>query len=291
MRPFLVFLLVLSLAAPAGADEVLDVEDVTSLTDLTAEAEVEIAFFRSVVETAFGQLPLPEDDFAGRTETRVLRADAFIGLLLSRAHETLYATLPDEAVHAVLELGGSVDEPDVLAVIDEAGPASVWAAEGIATDWVEFQTAVNRLRRVAEPGSPERACPVDGVADFRNEWEFPRPWGRIHKGVDMLAEAGTHLVAVEDGVVIQADWHYLGGRQIYFKADATGDIFYYAHLETWPDWLWTGTRLEAGDYLGKVGSSGNAATPHLHLGWMPGSEAVDLATMENAYYLMFELCR
>jgi len=276
VRPFLVFLLFLSLAAPARADEPSGVEEVTSLTDLTEEAEVEIAFFRTVVETAFGQLPLPEDDFAGRTEARVLRTDAFIGQLLSRAHDTLHATLPDEVVHSVLDLGAS--------------PATPWAAEDIATEWVVFQTAVERLRHTTEPYSPKRVCPVSGSTRFRNEWEYPRPWGRIHKGVDMHAAAGTPLVAVEDGVVIQADWHYLGGRQVYFRADSTGDVYYYAHLESWPRWLWTGTRLEAGDYLGMVGSSGNAVTSHLHLGWMPGSEAVDLVTLENAYFLMFELC-
>ena len=251
-------------------------EDVTSLTDLTEEAEVETAFFRLVVETAFGQLPLSEADFAGRTETRALRADAFIGLLLSRAHDTLHATLPDEAVHSVLDHGAS--------------PGTPWAAEDIATEWAAFQTAVERLRHTTEPYSPKRVCPVSGSTHFRNEWEYPRPWGRIHKGVDMHAAAGTPLVAVEDGVVIQADWHHLGGRQVYFRADSTGDVYYYAHLESWPTWLWTGTRLEAGDPIGMVGSSGNAVTSHLHLGWMPGSEAVDLVTLENAYFLMFELC-
>ncbi len=105
------------------------------------------------------------------------------------------------------------------------------------------------------------------------------------------ANLGTPLVAVEDGVVIQANWHYLGGRQVYVRADSTGDVYYYAHLEFWPRWLWTGTRLEAGDFLGLAGSSGNAVTPHLHLGWMPGSETVDLDNLQNAYFLMFELCQ
>ena len=106
----------------------------------------------------------------------------------------------------------------------------------------------------------------------------------------MNAALGTPLVAVEDGVVIQANWHYLGGRQVYLRADSTGDVYYYAHLESWPKWLWTGTRLEAGDFLGLAGYSGNAVSSHLHLGWMPGSEVVELGNLQNAYSLMYELC-
>jgi murein DD-endopeptidase MepM/ murein hydrolase activator NlpD len=167
---------------------------------------------------------------------------------------------------------------------------SVWAAADLADEWAEFQAMVSRLRSLVEPASPERVCPVGGWTWFQNEWKVPRPWGRIHKGVDMHADFGAPLYAVEDGVVVQANWHYLGGRQVYLRADSTGDVYYYAHLEYWPRWLWTGTRLEAGDYLGLAGMSGNAISPHLHLGWMPGSGTVDLDNLQNPYYLMFELC-
>jgi murein DD-endopeptidase MepM/ murein hydrolase activator NlpD len=222
----------------------------------------------------------------------MVRADEDLGRLRSQANDYLHATLPEDAAHFVFALDPTLDAAGIAAALDTSDlpSASVWAASDVAEEWAEFQYRILELRRLVEPGSPERVCPVGGWTWFQNEWEVPRPWGRIHKGVDMNSAFGAELYAVEDGVVIQANWHYLGGRQVYLRADSTGDVYYYAHLEYWPRWLWTGTRLEAGDYLGLAGMSGNATSPHLHLGWMPESRRVDLDNLQNPYFMMFELC-
>ena len=292
MRSFFVILLVLVVAAPAAATDPSGAEEVTELADLVMEAEAEIAFYEIASRVEKERLPLPVIDIASRLEARMLRADAFLGYLRSRANDFLHFVLPPDAAHLVNGLDAGLDEAAISTALDasDLSSAAVWASEQIAPDWIRFQRAITRLRELVAPGSPDRVCPVDGPTFFRNEWEFPRPWGRIHKGVDLHADLGTPLVAIEDGVVIQANWHYLGGRQVYVKADSTGDVYYYAHLEFWPRWLWTGTRLKAGDFLGLAGSSGNALTPHLHLGWMPRSKTVDLDNLQNAYFLMFELC-
>ena len=292
MRAFVVILLAMFLALPAAADEPSGAKEAIPLPDLTAEAEAEFSFYEAAEVVGGGAVPLPGFDLAARIDARMVRADFFIGSLRARAHDTLHALLPEDVAHVVLGFGASFDSVEISAALDasDVPSASVWAAESIAADWIAFQAAVERLRILVEPDSPERVCPVDGYTHFRDEWQFARPWGRIHKGVDLHAERGTPLVAIEDGVVIQANWHYLGGRQVYIRADSTGDVYYYAHLDYWPKWLWTGTRLEAGDYLGLAGSSGNAHTSHLHLGWMPGSSVVDLDNLQNAYTLMYELC-
>jgi murein DD-endopeptidase MepM/ murein hydrolase activator NlpD len=293
MRRFLsILLVVMSIAAPAAADETSGAEETTPIADLTAEARAEIDLYSAAEHLVPRNLPLPGGALKARIATRMLRADAFLGYLRSRAHDTLHATLPDDVVHVVHDFDSSYDTAAISAALDASAvpSASVWAAEDVADDWIAFQAAIEELREVTRSGSPERVCPVDGYTHFRNEWEYPRPWGRIHKGVDMHAALGTPLVAVEDGVVIQANWHYLGGRQVYFQADSTGDVYYYAHLGYWPRWLWTGTRLNAGDYLGDAGYSGNAVTSHLHLGWMPGSRSVELDNLQNSYFLMYELC-
>jgi len=290
MRTAVVFLCMFLLAGPAAASEPSGAEEVTPLEETIEAVEAEVAFYEDAAR--FTEVSLPGVDLRSRVRGKTLRADETIGAFRASANDFLHATLPEDAAHFLFALDPGLDATEIAAALDASDlpSASVWAAASLAEDWARFRTGITRLRELVEAGSPERVCPVDGSTWFRDEWQFPRPWGRIHKGVDMHAEFGTPLLAVEDGVVIQANWHWLGGRQVYLRADSTGDVYYYAHLEFWPKWLWTGTRLEAGDYLGLAGSSGNAITPHLHLGWMPGSGTVELDNLQNAYALMFELC-
>jgi murein DD-endopeptidase MepM/ murein hydrolase activator NlpD len=43
--------------------------------------------------------------------------------------------------------------------------------------------------------------------------------------------------------------------------------------------------VAVGQPVGFVGHTGNASTPHLHLGWQPGGGAYS-----NAYFLLLDLC-
>lgn len=293
MRALVVIVLVVVMAVPAGAGVPSGAEATTPLTDLIEEVELEIAVHAAAAHPADTPVPLPEFALTARSQVRMLRADYFIGSIRARAHDRLHSELDGVALEVLHLVGPDDDEPSVIAALEGAGATSreIWRSSEFLFEWLRLQHLIGELRLAVAPGLPERVCPVDGLTWFRDEWQFPRPGGRIHKGVDMHAELGQALVAVEDGVVIQANWHWQGGRQVWFRGDSTGDIYYYAHLEYWPPWLWTGTRLEAGDFIGLAGASGNADTPHLHLGWMPGSSAVDLDNLQNAYPLVYELCR
>ena len=46
---------------------------------------------------------------------------------------------------------------------------------------------------------------------------------------------------------------------------ADGTYFFYAHLERFADGVAPGVQVAAGTLIGYVGSTGNAAGPHLHL--------------------------
>jgi hypothetical protein len=292
MRSLAVFLAVLMLAPAAVAAEPSGAQEFVPLTETIDALEAEIAFFETGDLAAYAGYAIRGVDVAAVTDAKTLRADETLGRLRADANDFLHAVLPDDAAYFLFDLDPTLDATEVAAAVNasDLSSDSAFAAVGIAEQWARFQSGVVRLRELTASGSPERVCPVAGWTWFRDEWHFPRPWGRIHKGVDMHADFGAELYAVEDGVVIQANWHWAGGRQVYLKADSTGDVYYYAHLEYWPRWLWSGTRLEAGDYLGLAGDSGNAVSPHLHLGWMPGSGEVELENLQNPYDLMFELC-
>lgn len=97
--------------------------------------------------------------------------------------------------------------------------------------------------------------------------------GRLHRGVDLLAPAGTPVAAVGDGRVAEARWSN-GYGHVVLVEHAGGLATRYAHLLRAPA-VQAGDRVEAGDPLGEVGASGNATTPHLHLEVLERGEAVD----------------
>lgn len=130
-------------------------------------------------------------------------------------------------------------------------------------------------------------CPVDGAVSFSDTWGAPRSGGRTHKGVDMSASLGTPLVAMETGRIYRLANSTLGGLSVYLRGNS-GDIYYYAHMDSWADGLAGGQQVSAGDVLGTVGTTGNSPSwlPHLHLGWQPGG-----GDWANPYPLVNELCR
>jgi murein DD-endopeptidase MepM/ murein hydrolase activator NlpD len=111
-------------------------------------------------------------------------------------------------------------------------------------------------------------CPVEGDVSFVDSWGAPRPGGRDHKGVDMMADAGTPTVAPVSGVV-RHGFNLLGGQSWWLYGD-DGHRYYGAHLSSYEneDVGW----VPAGTVIGYVGSTGNAAggRPHLHFEVHPG---------------------
>ena len=127
-------------------------------------------------------------------------------------------------------------------------------------------------------------CPVDGATTFRDSWGEPRPGGRGHTGVDMMSPTGTPLVAIENGVIYNPSWHYAGGIGLYIQGDS-GDSWYYAHLDGYAPGIQAGTRVAAGQLVGYVGATGNAAGPHLHLAHiLPSGQYV------NPFPVVADLC-
>ncbi|MGH9179520.1 MAG: M23 family metallopeptidase, partial [Acidimicrobiales bacterium] len=108
--------------------------------------------------------------------------------------------------------------------------------------------------------------PVAGKATYSHDWWYPRfgPGWRLHQGTDVFAPRGTPLRSPTTGVVRFADGG-LGGISVYIT-QPDGTYFYLAHLNNRPEELKNGQTVNAGDIVGYVGSTGNAAggSPHLH---------------------------
>jgi peptidoglycan LD-endopeptidase LytH len=111
--------------------------------------------------------------------------------------------------------------------------------------------------------------PVPGAQSTRLADSFDEARGggrRRHRAVDIMAPRHTPVRAVDDGVLVKLSRNPVGGLTLY-QADSAGRYgYFYAHLERYAPGLREGRRVQRGEILAYVGSSGNASprAPHLH---------------------------
>jgi murein DD-endopeptidase MepM/ murein hydrolase activator NlpD len=111
--------------------------------------------------------------------------------------------------------------------------------------------------------------PVGDPHAFGDSFGAPRMMGtgyeHAHQGTDIMAPAGTPLLAVERGIITEMGTDVLGGTKLWLKGES-GTYYYYAHLSAFAEGLTNGALVEAGDIVGLVGDTGNAkgGAPHLH---------------------------
>jgi len=107
--------------------------------------------------------------------------------------------------------------------------------------------------------------PVYGPSSFTDTFGAPRASVVWHHGGDIFASLGAPVLAVTDGIAFSVGWNDIGGNRLWLR-DQQGNQFYYAHLSAFSPLAVNGARIQAGDVLGFVGDTGDAAgTPyHLH---------------------------
>jgi murein DD-endopeptidase MepM/ murein hydrolase activator NlpD len=122
--------------------------------------------------------------------------------------------------------------------------------------------AIERLR------NKELMIPVAGASPSRIEDSFTagRDGERQHHAVDILAPRNTPVVAADDGTILRLATNSLGGITIYAADRDRQFVYYYAHLDHYRGGLTVGQKIQKGDTLGFVGTTGNAPkdVPHLH---------------------------
>ena len=84
---------------------------------------------------------------------------------------------------------------------------------------------------------------------------------RAHQGVDYRAPTGAPVVAVASGTVVFAGVSGGSGRMVHLR-HANGFESQYLHLSAIA--VRSGARINQGDLIGRVGSTGLATGPHLH---------------------------
>ena len=88
-------------------------------------------------------------------------------------------------------------------------------------------------------------------------------YNSMHRGVDFAAPTGTPIIAAGSGVITEAGWYGSYGRYIRVRHNSTYDTAY-AHMSRIARGIRPGARVEQGQVIGYVGSTGRSTGPHLH---------------------------
>ncbi|HVE13321.1 MAG TPA: M23 family metallopeptidase, partial [Elusimicrobiota bacterium] len=151
---------------------------------------------------------------------------------------------------------GPLDDRDVLRTLERAG---VFAVEGPGFRPFHAPSFQNRWRW------PLRAGVVSS--------EFGPRWGRRHEGLDIAADMGVPVFAAAGGVVLYAGDGLRGyGNAIILRHDQKTTSLYGHNLELK---VAAGDRVERGQVIALLGSTGRSTGPHVHFEIRLRREAVD----------------
>ena len=179
------------------------------------------------------------------------------------------------------------DEAAALADLDDQRTrlyAEVERLDGLVSDLraelaAEQEVQLGLTSDVVLGSGAIQTCPVAGSNSFVDSFGWPRPGGRTHQGIDLIAAAGTPVVAVAPGTARAAS-SVLGGYGVVVE-HGNGDWTFYAHLSSYGK---LGS-VSAGTVIGYVGATGTTTVNHLHFEYHPnGGAAV------NPYSMLLAVC-
>jgi murein DD-endopeptidase MepM/ murein hydrolase activator NlpD len=107
-------------------------------------------------------------------------------------------------------------------------------------------------------------------------------YNRMHRGVDFAAPIGTPIYAAGDGTIVEIGRKGAYGNYIRIRHNNTLETAY-AHMHRFASGMSKGTRVQQGQVIAYVGSTGRSTGPHLHFevllsGQQVNPNRVDLPT-------------
>lgn len=178
------------------------------------------------------------------------------------------------AAHSAVHSGDSHSNRTVLAADESTTAGATLQKTSSGVELVTVTPAVNsvvhseelangvafaqeRADREARLQRPLFVMPTKGI--FTSGFGYR--WGVLHGGIDIANSIGTPIVAVSDGVVIDAGPAAGFGMWVKLR-HADGTVTLYGHVNTITCNI--GERVMAGDQIATIGNRGNSTGPHLH---------------------------
>lgn len=95
---------------------------------------------------------------------------------------------------------------------------------------------------------------------------------KFHKGVDIIADIGTPIIAPSDGIVVEVGFDKKKGNYIEIKHDEIYSTRYF-HLSKIS--VYTDQEIKIGSKIGEIGNTGASSSPHLHYEVIKAGKNVD----------------
>lgn len=177
-----------------------------------------------------------------------------------------------------LEAGTSSDQPAPEEQVLEAEASEGLSATAASRDEWSVTSYAEMLR--LKYGNRSFSYSTTGTGAVR--WPFPvavpissgfgervapcRWCSSYHQGIDFNPGAGTAIFAIADGVVLQSEFSGGFGQHALIEHTVNGQrvVSVYAHMIGGSSPLVVGETVEAGDFVGLVGSTGTSTGAHLH---------------------------
>jgi murein DD-endopeptidase MepM/ murein hydrolase activator NlpD len=199
-----------------------------------------------------------------RPDFRYLVASALLGFILGAFVVASLGT-PSELHQQAAVRPVRIAPHDAARALDDAGSPVIERAAPATTGRSGDPTIATDSGSLKGRGltMPVKDVPPSALVQSFHE---VRSGQREHEAIDILAPRNTPVVAIEDGTIAKLFVSKAGGNTIYQFDPSEQYTYYYAHLERYADGLKEGDKVEKGQVIGFVGTSGNAPkdTPHLH---------------------------
>jgi len=148
---------------------------------------------------------------------------------------------------------------------------SVYAYEKVDGEIIYYNASGEGVRKAL------MRTPIDGARLSSKFGKRRHPilgYTKMHRGVDFAAAKGTPIYAAGDGIVEKKQ--SLGGYGKYILIKHGGGFSTaYAHMNKYARGVGVGKRVNQGQIIGYVGSTGQATGPHLHFEVHEGGQQVN----------------
>ena len=145
--------------------------------------------------------------------------------------------------------------------------------EKIKRDRAEMRAAVSTITAERHWTLPMlRPVPGEVTSQYGLRRVFNDQPRNPHRGLDLRAREGDPVHAADNGVVVLVSDHYFGGKTVVVD-HGLGVLTAYLHLSAFN--VVTGQKVQRGDVIGAIGSTGRVTAPHLHLSLYVMGESIN----------------